>query len=386
MRFLMASDPWGYGSTTVLLAISAHLPKDIEQVYLGTGVSLQLAATHDFTATYDVGPRDLFDIELAQQLISSSDVVVASMDLEVTRLAIRLGKPCIHIDGLAWMWESPLGWKQRIDAEQLPMGLTRYIVERFPGVQEKLKSWDHHFPNRDLVAPIIDDRFLATRRDAEYLLWNVGGLSSWVMPEDVQFAYGVLVYNIAHEVHERVGFRIELCGGAHVMEYLRGTGTDRNIWISSLPHAAFLERLAGARAFISTAGMRGIFEGFAYGVPTAFLPPQNMSQALALVVLRQEGVARFGLEWSEFYAGEEFSGWKERDVLETINRHILAAADDHDFVEAAARLFCNFLGSAKATAEVQRTWYSELGEGGAADAARILLEVAGARPPEPGSD
>jgi hypothetical protein len=286
------SEPWGFGATALAAAVNEHLDESIESVFVGAGSAVEFARGAAFSRVVVASddPAALGDI---LSVVSSADVLVSGMSIEATRVAAQTGVPCVFLDALAWMFREPFGGLKRFGRDQAPdsSSVAAYCVENFGNTRKVIESWATPFPVH-VVGPIIATPPSGHDRPSNGpTVISLSALESRLIDDSARRLYLRLVGQILGGLAERTRVVPEfvLTGSALTLNTLEANASNLGS-LRTLTRVEFLELLSRAHTLITPAGLRASFEGFAWGVPTLFLPPHNMSQELTLARFRDAGV------------------------------------------------------------------------------------------------
>jgi UDP-N-acetylglucosamine:LPS N-acetylglucosamine transferase len=97
----------------------------------------------------------------------------------------------------------------------------------------------------------------------------------------------------------------------------------RELRIGTSTPTEYLNELASARALITSAGLNSFYEACFMRTPAIMLPPQNLSQEVALTRLRQAGICEGARPWSEVYPDlPDMSSLTQPEACDVINHAI----------------------------------------------------------------
>ncbi|HEY4864911.1 MAG TPA: hypothetical protein VIK45_05310, partial [Candidatus Dormibacteraeota bacterium] len=182
------------------------------------------------------------------------------------------------------------------------------------------------------------------------------------------------IYQAARELQEE----ITVCAGKHVLAELKRTlssQTRTGVTLADLDHQSYLRRLSSCRLFVSSAGLHASYEAFARGVPCAFLPAQNLSQALAIPRYREAGLPT--PDWDQVYGLDGLVVTAEREACREIARCVARFERD----EAARVGLVGYLRGCFSEPELRRRSEAQAGfvpqfaERGAARIGRHLVQL-----------
>jgi hypothetical protein len=319
-RILLVDDQWGYGPVSMAMCVAEQLADRAVRVYAGQGPPYEFARRGPVDRLVRTCTTSARPTRRLRQVLVTCDVVVSVMNTAVARLAAQLGRRCVYVDSLLWMWETP---------PDVPAGVP-YCQESFPGSGERLDEWRHRFHEPEIVGPLVSRPSREPSDDPDVTLVTFGGLSNSVQEPRTLAAYAGAMSQCALAAIGRRPGRVVVAVGRHVIEQM-DVGALRalrpGVEVVDLGHDAYLEELRRARVLISSAGMHATYEAYAAGVPCVHLPAQNLSQVRALEVLEREGVA-LALDWRHLYGLGGLDAADERAACARIGEAIHRFADD----------------------------------------------------------
>jgi hypothetical protein len=255
-----------------------------------------------------------------RQTMLTCDAVVSVMNAPAARLAAQLGRRCIYVDSLLWMWEAP---------PEVPAGVP-FCQENFPGSRQRLERWRDRFHQPEIVGPLVSRSGREPTGDPDVTLITFGGMSNSVQEPRTLAAYADAMSQCAlAAIGHRPG-RVVVAVGRHAIDQMDVAALRAvrpGVEVVDLGHDAYIEELRRARVLISSAGMHATYEAYAAKVPCVHLPAQNLSQVRALEVLEREGVAR-ALDWRDLYDLDGLDAADERAACARIGEAIHRFADD----------------------------------------------------------
>jgi hypothetical protein len=292
------------------MAVAAELQGVATRLFAGEGTGFDLARGSNFD---ELVATDTMAVEASRpfrELVRESDVVVSVMNSRAAWLADEFKVPCVYVDSLLWMWPEP---------PPVPMSISRYFVEAFPGVEARMLAWKDILPELQLVSPIIAARCPAT--DARTaLLVNFGGLACSLIDQQALVDYaGVMIECVDKAFRDWPG-KVVVAAGQHVLNRLESDSLAlfrRDMDFISLSHGDYLAQLDRSRLLISSPGFHAISEAFVRTVPSVFLPSHNLSQTFTLRKLEQSGATR-SFDWDRIYGPQHLSAVDEEASCRTI--------------------------------------------------------------------
>jgi hypothetical protein len=295
---LFVNDQWGYGSVTTAIVIADELEGRVGRMFAGSGPGFELARRSGFDRLVQADTMaETVPAEL-EEALGDCQVVVSVMNQRVARLAAERGIPCAYVDSLLWMWPDP---------PDVP-GRVPYFQERFPGADEALERWRERFHEPELVGPLVARAMRGRIRKADAVLVNFGGLSCSLLPLATLVAYAdAMAQCVATALDGIWAGRVVVAAGRHILDRMdvRTLRALRpNVDLADLSHEAYLAELRRSAVLFSSAGMHAIYEAGTLRVPCICLPAQNLSNALAIRLLRRDGVAD-AMDWEGLYGPME---------------------------------------------------------------------------------
>jgi hypothetical protein len=383
---VFGADGWGYGTTTMLLAVAKHLAGRVRRVFVDVGGTGSLAGPEHFDAVITADsitapPTGDLAVELGR-----AGCVVSVMNTMLTWHAHERRVPSILIEGLGWLWTEPGGGAFRgSDTGKAPSPSTAwYVVERFIGVDDKVAEWAKtpwgESTRFEVVGPVLEAEGHTWAPDGQVLV-NLGGMESWLMPDSTREAFlslvvgGVLGAIRPGHPYRRVLFAAGDRAAARIGELLANAGRDDCV-AGTLEHSEFLDNLARSDFCITTVGMRTMLEAFTIGVPVAFLPAQNVSHELVFELLARESLCAPELSWRGRGKLDDVSAIPQAEGCAAINKIIENAESEWEAEILADRLRKEMLGTAALTAR-RGEFVRALGTDGPQRIAELIAKTAG---------
>lgn len=398
-RIVCDPNPYCYGSISALRALVRRLGQAEITVFAAPPVDEQVGDGL-FERVIPCNVKDPAAVRAHADVIRRADLYLAVANNTNVALVLELGVPLVFVDILFWMKRSVTPAMRVARA---------YVIERFPGVDEKLRELAHGFAAPPVfVAPLIEPAWTpaqaARGARSRMVLVNLGGgQSPDLLPGD-NTPYAALATRLVLRALQRLG---RLGQGGQQQQQGLGHGVDllvaggrravadvnhalgEAVRAVTLPQSEFLAVLRQAGDFITAPGLNAVFEGFATGVPTAFLPPQNLTQIHQLGIYQRAGLAPAGLNLTEVYPDLPIPASLSESEGTSRVRHLLARllADPEAQEMLAARIAEQLARDPAARSEqvaAQERWLHALGfqgTGGADAAAQVIQNVlGGARP------
>jgi hypothetical protein len=297
-KIICTAGAWGYGPVSKLLTICSLL-EDYSLHFFGSDVALELARHEAYfsgiTQCDFIGERDRkrFKRELAK-----TDLVLNVLKPDIFDLVPAGEIPCVFVDSLFWMWDKIMMsgvLSQCKDVE-------KYIVQQFPGVEQRTESHRDLVDTFAIVNPIVDRSQLQQTERENIVLINLSGLENpYSKFGDTLKYHEPIGQCIARAAAKTKWQKIMVAGNFKVMAYLdQRYGNDR-LSFRHLSHSMFLSLLNKIALLVTSPGLTATYEAFVYGVPIRFLPAQNHSQALMQRKYIENGFADIPMAWSCFY-------------------------------------------------------------------------------------
>jgi hypothetical protein len=282
-RLVAAAENFAFGPAGKLMTVLEPLAERGHNItFVGTGTAFEIASRSPAVEAVrlDTDAPDFAD--LAADLFGAADLVVSCMDRPSVRLARKKGRPVVWLDTLFWWWDE-------IPDDLLDVDL--YLSQRSLVSPRNTARYAHRIPGLREVGPIVDLRHRG--HGAGHLLVAFGGgeATGWYrIGVDTRYPYVMSRALIAGL--DTSGFsQVLVTGNASVMEELSTADHRRGFSFACLGHNEFLRQLGRSDALLTVPSLETPLEGWAYGVPTVFLPPSNSSQYVQLDEFRASGVA-----------------------------------------------------------------------------------------------
>jgi hypothetical protein len=280
-------NPFCYGSISALRAIAAELP-DANLTVLASGSVLDQVGTPLFERVIPCDVKDPEDWASIAPHLGPTDLYLAVSNNTNVPAALELGVPLMFVDILFWMKRGVTPAMRHAQ---------RYAIERFPGVHEALMRVGAPTAGASLVGPlVVPEAPTASREPGLQLLVNLGGASSPDLEPGENTDYPWLMVQLTARVVRALGLdpkRVLVAMGSEAVRSVRRKG-EPPLPIETLDQGAYLAALASAERFLTSPGLNAPFEAFRFGVPTSFLPPQNLTQVCQLVHFQRAVLAPQG--------------------------------------------------------------------------------------------
>ncbi|MFP2905796.1 hypothetical protein ACLESD_12210 [Pyxidicoccus sp. 3LFB2] len=287
-------NPFCYGSISTLRALVRHLP-EVRFSVLATGPVQEQCDEATFSQVLPCDVRNSESVRRYSSVLASADLYLAVSNNTNIPLVLELGLPLVFIDILFWMKRRPT----------LAMRHARsYIIENFPGVSEVLDRYREEMARPVVVGPLISSLAQGEERGRfPQLLVNYGGAHSPDIIPGGNSSYPSSMTRLVRDVLPAAGWSPEavtIAAGTKAVSHIKAGG-DMGLRVETLPQERYLELLRASTHFLTAPGLNAPFESFQLGVPTSFLPPQNLTQVCQLSVYQAHGLAPRGLNLTELY-------------------------------------------------------------------------------------
>lgn len=296
--------------------------------------------------------------ELAKALSHlTSAMTVVVLNKSAVKTAHDLGIKTFFVDSLSWMWKE-------IPNEYLSAD-TYYYYNIF-GEQKRLYSANNARP----ISPILGTLPERKRIDGRFLL-HIGGFSNPFIGDNTEYLrlLSELLNHIDHTC------KITVVGGKSGINFLRERNNEPNIEFFVLERESFLRKIAQAERFITTPGSTAVFEAFAIGTPTSFLPPANLSQWKQLRLFLSLDVAPLEMQWEKYFqTPEDLEDASEENALKEFSRLPEVALKNQNIMSQMKEDFCG-LFSQEANFNGQRDLITSAGDGSSEIISDILKVV-----------
>jgi hydroxymethylcytosylglucuronate/cytosylglucuronate synthase len=229
------------------------------------------------------------------------------------------GVPVIYVDSLPYLWTLQ---------DEVPRVVEVYCAQRYPGHGSQLKNGPlEHRPDVVWIDPIVPCPRIRTARGGVVI--NVGGLHSHLAQQSVGAYQEVVVLPLVRMLVSG-GHQISaICGNLdhRIVRELRSlvpAGTTVGIHTGD----EFEEVLVDASLLLTSPGSTTILQAASMNLPTALLPPQNLSQILNAEIF--SGPQTAYVRWPESVLDRNkvdgLRSFGEDVVIEYIYESIVAAA------------------------------------------------------------
>lgn len=290
-RILCDPNPLCYGSVSALRAIIASFPEARFEV-LATGPVVEQCPLSLFERIIELDVKDPDALRRNWPRIDVPDLYLAVSNNANIPFVVEKGVPIVFVDIVFWMKRGVTTAMQTAN---------RYLIESFPGVEERLSRYRGSMRHAAVVGPLIHRAPRAAGEPQLELLVNLGGAASPYLKPGVNTSYPQLALDMVAGAIAEAGIPVSGVIVAMGAEAAGSVQHDHGLAVRTLDQEDFLHHLASSRRFLTAPGLNAPFEGFWTGVPVSFLPPQNLTQVYQLVVYQEAGLAPAGLNLPEVY-------------------------------------------------------------------------------------
>ena len=274
------------------------------------------------------------------------------------------GIPVVYVDSLPYLWKLPA---------EVPRTVEFYCAQRYPQNGLLLDNGPlKHRSDITWIDPIVPQPQARTGNGG--IVIAVGGLHSHLSQHSVMAYQEVVVIPLARML-VRSGHRIAaICGNLDhriVCQLNNIVGAD--VAVGPYTAVEFEEALVDARLLFTSPGSTTILQAAAMKVPTALLPPQNLSQILNVEVFSTPSVVTAAWPASVIDRNrvEDLRPFGEDVVLHYVYQSIVDAANSLEARLCIERTLERCLDFAADPCETL-THLSALGHSGARDIAGII--------------
>lgn len=364
MKVLMVAEHFGFGPVGSLMSCREQLaPLGFSFRFVGPALAWDIIDEAAFErCTFFEGDSLPIDEDLAW-----CDLVWSATEPRSVREAAKAGKRVVFYDPLFWFW--PV-----VPPVYVPGML--YLCQNFPGVMERVRALPPHVgANVRVVAP--PSLVCPSPRAAgagPRLMINLCGFRNPIRHLD---GYTEIVMERLQDglVGARRWERVTVVGSR--AEISRIELRDERIVCRSLPHREMLRCISTSDLVITSPGLNSAMEAMSLGVPVAFLPPQNATQARQLCHFAEHGVAPASLGWDSL-AGECMR-WHELDevgAIEELSRMMAICASSEARLRALAAALSETLSldapALTTLAARQADFFASLSRGGHGSLVEVL--------------
>jgi hypothetical protein len=290
----MASDPLlvfdpnpkCFGATSAMLHIIKHLEGN-EILVLAGGSAAQLTVRSDLT-TLSCDVKDPNAVAATLDGLEKPFLYVSISNLTNIPTLIARRQPLVHVDILFWLSGKVNSAMTHANA---------YIIENFPGVADRIRSFGPVIRAPHLVGPLVNKhtREPSERNGRPPIVVNLGGSESPFLQPGSNTDYPAQMVIAILEWADRSSL-------PHDQQILIGTGEravrsirdsielPNNVALDTYPLKHFNALIADCSFLITAPGLNAPFEAFRHHKPVVFLPPQNFTQVFQLRSFQEHGI------------------------------------------------------------------------------------------------
>lgn len=302
MKMLMVAEPFGFGPVGSVMSCRRQLAsRPIAFRFAGPTFAQDILDEGSFErcTLFERPSHSRLDEDIAW-----ADIVWSATEPETLVRGARAGKRVVYYDPLFWFWP-------KVPPVYVP-GMV-YLCQNFPGVTERIRTLAPEVRNcMRVVAPASFSPLETLPSKKPLLLVNLCGLQNPLHPVR---GYTELVARCLRVALSGTRWASVLVVGRQE-ELARVEVHDDRMTCRSVPHGQMLRWMASADFVLSSPGLNSAMEAMGLGVPVAFLPPQNATQARQLEQFAAHELAPAGLDWGSLCGPHR--RWSELDETEAI--------------------------------------------------------------------
>jgi hypothetical protein len=334
-RIVAAAENFAFGPAGKLMTVVERLAEDGHDItVICTGTAYEIASRSRVVRVVrqDTDAADF--AQVAAGMFCAADLVVSCMDRASVRLARETGRPVAWLDSLFWWWDE-------IPDELLDVDL--YLVQRSLPSPRNTARYGHKIRALREVGPIVDLRHRGRPSGQLLVAFGGGEAPGWYrLGIDTWYPF-VMCRALVAGLDISSFSRVLVTGNAAAMNQL---ATDDKLGVFSfacLGHDDFLRELGRSDALLTVPGLETPLEGWAYGVPTAFLPPSNSSQYVQLDEYRARGVATASVHLRDMLPPLELRDRSLRDIMPEFLGQLRAFEHQHSLVNKTVERISGYL-------------------------------------------
>jgi len=291
-KIVLTAENFAFGPIGKLLNLAELLNNSGHTlVFVGYGTSLQLAKKFPFKKIYELDTDNPKSKKKLEEIISDSDVLISSMDIQSVIIAKRLGKLTIWLDCLFWFWDT-------ISDDILNVDL--YIRERSMNDSKNDKKFAHLIKNLHSVGPIIGKITKRKRKQKALISFGGGEALHWYKAgHDTNYPF-IMTKLLLNSVDWKSFNQVIVATNERIVKKLSKKFPKTFFKFVCLSHENFLKEMAESKVILVTPGLVTSEIAFYSGTPTIFLPASNNSQYLQLEEFRKRGLAPASVHLSDF--------------------------------------------------------------------------------------
>lgn len=274
VKLLLTAENFAFGPIGKLLNIAESLKtRGYHLSFAGFGTALQLAKKFPFATIHEIDTDDPKSTSELETIISDSDAVISSMDLNSVVISQRLKKPVVWVDCLFWFWD---------DIPKPVFEVDLFVRERSMNDSKNESKFASKIKNVYSVGPIIGTAKNKTRTNQALISFGGGEASHWYkVGKDTNYPF-IMAHILSKQVDWSSFKKILLATSERIATELKKRFPLSPFEFVTLPHDQFLEEMSKSEVILITPGLITTQAAFYLGTPTIFLPPSNNSQYLQL--------------------------------------------------------------------------------------------------------
>jgi hypothetical protein len=291
-KIIFTAENFAFGPIGKLLNVANLLINSKHKLsFAGYGTSLQLAKRFPFRKIYKIDTDNPKSFNKLKSIISTSDVLISSMDIPSVTAAQSLGKLTIWLDCLFWFWDT-------IPDNILNVDL--YIRERSMNDSKNKKKFAPLIKNFYTVGPIIGKINEAKRRPKALVSFGGGEAAYWYkVGRDSNYPFlmtKILLNNVNWDRFDQV----LIATNEKIIRKLKQKFSQAPFKFACLSHKDFIQEMIESKIILISPGLVTSEIAFCSGTPTIFLPASNNSQYLQIEEFRRRHLAPASVQLSDF--------------------------------------------------------------------------------------
>ncbi|MFA6253709.1 MAG: hypothetical protein WC640_00390 [Candidatus Paceibacterota bacterium] len=357
-NIVLVSNPFGFGPVGKLHSIAAEflpLAKQgkISLTFAGGESSWEIIKDKNIS-WLEVNERSEEDLKQLLAKINNPHVI-SSQNRFVIKVTRDLKLPSAFLDGLAWFWD-------KIPEDHLLADIIFWV--NYPGIEAKV------IPkyNIELISGIVPQKSQRKSSEKKLTIIHLGGGVNPLTPILPINWLDILILALKKTETEN----LFVCGGRELISYLQNNIPPSKINSSTLNHQDFEKKLALARKLVTVGGQSATMEALSLGVPIAFLPSYNLSQAMLVEYLRPRGAAPLRFDWQDL--GFPLPMGKEKTAIEIYDSYAKQVKENAWFLTEATDKIQQLIEDELATIG-QRNFIKDLGYTGTQEIYNALKKL-----------
>lgn len=306
-RVLLVAQPFAFGPVGSLMTIRRQICRnDLEWSYLGPEYTEQVVDSALFENVTYLNSGELETGNIFENAITYADVIVSGTEFRHMEMVVKKGRKLVIYDPLFWFWQTVPPF--------VSPNMT-YVCQNFPGVESRVASLDDKIRDLFHITPPMIQLSDASRSSEPHLVINLCG---FVNPIGTLVGYDeIIARSLTEALKDSRWQKVTVTGCLDAMPGLSMLLPSSVFELRRLSHLEMMDCIRSAWLFLTCPGLNSTMEAMSMGIPTAFLPPQNSSQAFQFEVFQREGVSDGNVNWCAM-AGEG-AMWKRGDQAQSIN-------------------------------------------------------------------